>query len=149
MISKIVAYIRWLPLNILWFWAYSGFTKNLPHTIRLKRLQKIHAPNGPKQIIMSQIAVSLWRVGQNDQALAMFQKARDSELSWGRRKNKNVSQYIILYSEYCSKLIQFGAHHEPDQDLIDDFQHLKSLPTPESIKSYKMPLPASPNGYLM
>lgn len=149
MISRILTYIRWLPLNILWFWAYSGFTKDLPDSIRLKRLRKVHVPNGPKQIIMSQIAVTLWRVGQNEQALAMFQKTRDSELSWGGRKNKNVSQYIILYSEYCSKLIRFGAHHEPDLDLVNDFQRLKSLPIPESIKGYKMPLPASPNGYLL
>jgi hypothetical protein len=83
---------------------------------------------------------------QNDQAVAMFRLARESELGRGKRRNKPVSEYIVLYCEYCSKLIDPGARNQPDEKLMKDFQRLKALPVPDSIKGYKMTLPGSPGG---
>ena len=146
MIYRFFIRLSLLPLNIIWFWAYNGFSR-YPNDVKIvKRLSRIRARNGPKQIILVQIANSLWRLDKREEAVTQYKYARDSEIKWDQRKNKKVSKYIILYCEYCINLILIEPSSNSDPDLLNQFQMLKSLQVPDSIKSYKLPLPPSPTG---
>ena len=93
---------------------------------------------------MVQIASAKWRLGQRDEAISGYKEARSSELRWGQRKNKNVSEYIVRYCEYCIRMIQLDP--STDDTLVEDYAKLKSLNVPEAIRNSKLPLPKSPSG---
>lgn len=141
MIYKLYLYLSMLPLNMVWFWAYSGFSRALPDHKRLKRLRLLKPRNGPAQIIMVQIANALWRLGRTDEALAQFVSARQSEENWGKRLNPAVSAYIVTYCDYCRDLIRFGRDSGLSDVQAQRYETLRSMPVPDSIKSYKLPLP--------
>ena len=121
MIFKLLVYVSLLPLNLAWLWAYSGFAKGLSDQKRLKRLRLLSPRNGPKQIILVQIANTLWRLGNDEEAILQFALARHSEQDWGKRRNSRVSEYIITYYEYCTYLVRFGTAMEPEDHQTKRF----------------------------
>ena len=104
-------------------------------------------PMNTSEISFYQAENTLLSVADNvEEAILQFALAKRSEQQWGKRRNSRVSEYIITYCEYCSYLIRFGTAMEPEDDQTKRFEALKSSPVPDSIKSYKLPLPSSPDG---
>ncbi|SMX29743.1 hypothetical protein TRP8649_03882 [Pelagimonas phthalicica] len=96
--------IRLLPFLLRWSWAYHGGFGGMSDEVRLKRLARLNAENGPKQVILTQRAAAHWRLGQTQDAVTLFRLARESELDWGGRKRRDVSEYLVEYCAYCVNL---------------------------------------------
>lgn len=137
MISKYIKIISRLPLYLRWAFAYNG---RISEEDQLRRLKKLRAPDGPKQIIMVQIANTLWLMGRRTEAIHQYSLAKKSELEYNKRRNNNVHEYIIQYCSYCSYLIQLELNKNCDAEIIHSQAKLKSLPVPDSIV-YQLPLP--------
>ncbi|MBO9465988.1 hypothetical protein J7443_12155 [Tropicibacter sp. R15_0] len=110
----------------------------------MKRLARLKPENGPKQVILTQRAAAHWRLGQTQDAVTLFRLARESELDWGGRKRRDVSEYLVEYCAYCVNLIQHDA--TADENLEAQFERLKALAVADIVKDDFMPMPCSPTG---
>lgn len=106
----------------------------------LEILLKLELPNGLKQVVMVEQANCLYRIGETDAALRKYLDAIDSEKDWGKRKDRNESEYIVRYSELFSLILKSEVKPVTRPALMPLYERLLSLDVGSGIKR-RLPLP--------
>lgn len=136
-------FLERIRIRFLWIWAESGIMRNISDIERIQRLRKLNVPDGPKQIVLAQIANALWRIGEDERAVSQYKAVINSEREWGKRQNQEVSKYIVTYCQYCIHLIQAKAQQSFSSELRDLYNELVSYRVPNVIKEDKLPIPSA------
>lgn len=124
------------------FHMFSSHISRKEHAEALELFPKINIGNGRQQIAIAKHATLLLRLGNFVAADAEFQRAIDSELSWGKRRPEDNSRYIVAYCEFYkmearrrSKCEHYG------EDVRQRLVILDLMPVSKNLKRYDLPLP--------
>lgn len=110
----------------------------------LKIFESFDFSNGPKQIIFLQSANLKYKLGQNEEALALYNKSIESEVKWGKRKNRCNSKYIVEYAKLYANVQEQFILGKSDRSFgwtIPRIDKLKRINASTRLKKYFLPLP--------
>lgn len=103
---------------------------------------QLNLSNGPKQIAMVNFGNALMRLDKYGRAISAYEDAIASEASWGGRKKKANSDYIIAYCEFFAEVARSRLENRKFEDWQKRVVYMDCLPVSKTLKQYTLPLPS-------
>jgi hypothetical protein len=101
-----------------WYWLSARSLMSAGDDLNAsKLLERTSLPDGPRQIVLAQLGSCYSRMGRSQSAGVAYRKAISAELEWGRRRDREVSNYIVDYANF---FLAMGFDHRFPAEKVDD-----------------------------